>query len=335
MTVATIARLAGVSAPTVSKVLNGRTGVASATRRRVEAVLREHGYRRPDAVGRAPILEVLFHALESHLAIEIMRGVERVAREHELAVGFTEMSGRTRAGRGWIDQVLRAAADRGHRGLRRGHRATSRPSSRRAESRWWRWTRPASRCTRRRRSARRTGAAASPRPGTCSSSGTGGSRVIGGPADFLCARARLDGFRAAMDARRASPVDPELVRVGQVLLRGRPRHGPGRCSRCPTPPTAVFCGNDLQALGVYEAARRAGVRIPARPERGRLRRPGVRPLVRPAADHGPPAAGRDGRGRRRHWCSTLAAGEHARAAPGRARHRTGRAGEHRGPVPSR
>ena len=36
LTVAAVARLAGVSAPTVSKVLNGRTGVAVDTRRRVE-----------------------------------------------------------------------------------------------------------------------------------------------------------------------------------------------------------------------------------------------------------------------------------------------------------
>jgi LacI family xylobiose transport system transcriptional regulator len=28
------------------------------------------------------------------------------------------------------------------------------------------------------------------------------------------------------------------------------------------PPTAILCGNDLQAFGVYEAARLAGVRIP-------------------------------------------------------------------------
>jgi DNA transposition AAA+ family ATPase len=46
-TIAVIAREAGVSAPTVSKVINGRSDVAPATRRRVEAVIRTHGYRRP------------------------------------------------------------------------------------------------------------------------------------------------------------------------------------------------------------------------------------------------------------------------------------------------
>ena len=43
LTVATIARLAGVSPPTVSKVLNGRPGVAPNTRRRVEELLRGAG----------------------------------------------------------------------------------------------------------------------------------------------------------------------------------------------------------------------------------------------------------------------------------------------------
>src|ERR1041384_1415707 len=41
-TLAEIARQAGVSAPTVSKVLNGRADVAPATRTRVEELLREY-----------------------------------------------------------------------------------------------------------------------------------------------------------------------------------------------------------------------------------------------------------------------------------------------------
>jgi transcriptional regulator with XRE-family HTH domain len=41
-----IARAAGVSAPTVSKVLNGRSEVASETRERVQEVLRAHNYQR-------------------------------------------------------------------------------------------------------------------------------------------------------------------------------------------------------------------------------------------------------------------------------------------------
>jgi LacI family transcriptional regulator, xylobiose transport system transcriptional regulator len=106
LTVADIARLAGVSAPTVSRVLNGQAGVAPGTRQRVEVVLREHRYQRPEASDAAPLLEVTFHALDSLWALAIIRGVEGVARQHDLAVVLTEMQGRLTPGRGWAEQVL-------------------------------------------------------------------------------------------------------------------------------------------------------------------------------------------------------------------------------------
>ena len=45
-TIALIAAEAGVSVPTVSKVLNGRTDVAAVTRARVEEVIDRYQYRR-------------------------------------------------------------------------------------------------------------------------------------------------------------------------------------------------------------------------------------------------------------------------------------------------
>jgi LacI family xylobiose transport system transcriptional regulator len=66
LTVAAIARMAGVSAPTVSKVLNGRAGVAPETRRLVELLLREQGYRRPEKVVRAAVVEVVFYGMHGH-----------------------------------------------------------------------------------------------------------------------------------------------------------------------------------------------------------------------------------------------------------------------------
>src|SRR5258708_30443652 len=105
-TVAGIARMAGVSAPTVSRVLNGSSGVALSTRERVEAVIREQGYRRPEAEAPAAIIELVFHALGSLWALEIIRGVERIARDNELAVVLTEMEGRLTPGKAWTEQVL-------------------------------------------------------------------------------------------------------------------------------------------------------------------------------------------------------------------------------------
>ncbi|MDP9417520.1 MAG: LacI family DNA-binding transcriptional regulator, partial [Actinomycetota bacterium] len=43
-TLATIAAAAGVSLPTVSKVVNGKDDVAPATRARVQQLLAEHNY---------------------------------------------------------------------------------------------------------------------------------------------------------------------------------------------------------------------------------------------------------------------------------------------------
>ncbi|MGW2858041.1 LacI family DNA-binding transcriptional regulator, partial [Streptomyces sp. NPDC001215] len=76
-TLAEIARAAGVSAPTVSKVLNGRADVAPATRSRVEELLRTHGYRRRRTEAtRSPLIDVVFHELESAWAMEVIRGAK-------------------------------------------------------------------------------------------------------------------------------------------------------------------------------------------------------------------------------------------------------------------
>jgi LacI family transcriptional regulator, xylobiose transport system transcriptional regulator len=255
-TVASIARLAGVSAPTVSKVLNGRPGVASQTRRRVEEILREQGYRRPDAVAPTPLLEVVFRELESHMAIEIMRGIERVARPQQLAVGFSEM--RSRDAR-WVDRVLNlrpigvvavytdAMKDEHDRLASSGIPLVALDP---------------------------TGEPLHDVPSVGAANWSGGLAatrhllelghrriaMVNGPVRFLAARARLDGFRAAMD-EAGVPVDEELVCHGLFSYVEGVRHGRDLFARA-QPPTAVFCGDDLLALGVYEAARESGRRVP-------------------------------------------------------------------------
>jgi DNA-binding LacI/PurR family transcriptional regulator len=63
-----------------------------------------------------------------------------------------------------------------------------------------------------------------------------------------------------MDAAGA-PVEPDLVRVAPLYVEGGESAGADLFA-LPDPPTAVFTANDLQAVGVYQAARRAGRRIP-------------------------------------------------------------------------
>jgi hypothetical protein len=53
----------------------------------VEGLLREQGYRRPEKVTRAALLEVAFYGLLAPAAVEVMR----VAVERGVAVGFTDV----------------------------------------------------------------------------------------------------------------------------------------------------------------------------------------------------------------------------------------------------
>ncbi|MER8031890.1 LacI family DNA-binding transcriptional regulator [Streptomyces bauhiniae] len=259
-TLAEIAREAGVSAPTVSKVLNGRADVAATTRTRVEELLRTHGYQRRRAeVTRSPLIDLVFHELESAWAMEVIRGVENVARDAGLSVVLSESAGRLTPGRTWADQV---AGRRPHgvilvlSGLDAAQQAllTSRsvpfvvmdpagdpgddvPSV--GATNW------------------QGGLAA-----TRHLIDLGHTRIgaIGGPSRMMCARARLDGYRAALETA-GLPADPALIREGDFHHESGHRLGLDLLGR-PDRPTAVFAGNDLQALGLYEAARELGLRVP-------------------------------------------------------------------------
>jgi LacI family xylobiose transport system transcriptional regulator len=77
---------------------------------------------------------------------------------------------------------------------------------------------------------------------------------------MMCSRARVDGYRAALETA-GLPADPSLVVAGDFHHDAGYRLGLELLRR-PDRPTAVFAGNDLQALGLYEAARELGLRIP-------------------------------------------------------------------------
>lgn len=259
-TLAEIAREAGVSTPTVSKVLNGRTDVAPATRSRVEELLQHYGYsRRRGGAQAAPLIELVFHELESAWALEVIRGVENVARQEGLNVVLSESAGRLSPGQTWVDGVL-ARRPTGVilvlSDLDPGQRAqlTSRDIP-------FVVVDPAG----------DPGAEVPSIGATNWHGGLAATRhlvelghhrigVISGPSRMMCSRARIDGYRAAMETA-GLPVDPLLLREGDF------HHESGyalglELLRLPDPPTAIFAGNDLQALGLYEAARELGLRIP-------------------------------------------------------------------------
>jgi LacI family transcriptional regulator len=90
-----------------------------------------------------------------------------------------------------------------------------------------------------------------------------GHRRIGtitGRPSLLCSQARLDGYRAALE-RAGIPADPALVYSGDFQFGAALVAATGMLELA-DPPTAIFAGSDMQAMGVYEAARLHRLRIP-------------------------------------------------------------------------
>ncbi|MDT9686662.1 LacI family DNA-binding transcriptional regulator [Streptomyces sp. TRM76323] len=261
VTITAIAREAGVSVPTVSRVVNGRSDVSPATRARVEDLLREHGYRRrPAAPGdRAALLDLVFNDLDSPWAVEIIRGVEEVAHAAGMGTVVSAIHGRSGDARQWM-RNLRARASGGvilvtsvlepvlHEELRRlgvplvvvdpaGSPALDAPTV--GATNW-------------------AGGLAA----TEHLLGLGHRRIgfVAGPPRLLCSRARLDGYRAALEGAGIA-VDDSLVVQGDFY------HASGftGCTALlalEAPPTALFAASDQMALGAIEALRRRGLRVP-------------------------------------------------------------------------
>ena len=71
VTLADVAAAAGVSVPTVSKVVHGRADVAAETRSRVEAVLAEYNYETPRRTERPGLIDLVFTSELNPWAVEI------------------------------------------------------------------------------------------------------------------------------------------------------------------------------------------------------------------------------------------------------------------------
>ena len=84
--------------------------------------------------------------------------------------------------------------------------------------------------------------------------------AITGPDEMMSALARLDGYRAAMTSAGIE-IEPGWIRYGDFQREAGERHA-RELLRMPDPPTAIFAGNDLQALGVLQAARALSVAVP-------------------------------------------------------------------------
>ena len=226
-----IAAEAGVSVSAVSKVLNGRTDVAAATRARIAALLRQHGYQVASRLGFG-VVDLLIADLHSPWAEELLRGTMEAADEagtsvighhRALAAGFA----------GWLDRATARGTDGALCVLHL----------------------PGSRELHRLAAARIPLVVIDPpaEPGDAVRSvgttnwlgGLTATRhlielghrriaIIGGPPGLWSSRARLDGYRAALQDAGLG-LDDDLIRWDSFSVSGGRAQAPG-CSRCRTRP---------------------------------------------------------------------------------------------------
>lgn len=83
---------------------------------------------------------------------------------------------------------------------------------------------------------------------------------VSGPTSFRSAHERREGFAAGLAERGLKLHDEDVIYAAYTFETGL-QAGRALLARSPRP-TAVFCGNDEMAAGVYRAARDAGLEIP-------------------------------------------------------------------------
>ncbi len=260
---AEIAALAGVSKPTVSKVMNGQPGVAARTRERVERVIAERGYVRHGAAralsaGRAGSVNLVVKELDNAYFTEVIRGVEETLERAGLSMVLTATHDEARRHRRWMARVVEHGTDGAILVLPDEHFAHVEELRRHGI--------PVALVD-----ARGESPPGVPSVGATNFAGgfaatehllsLGHQRIamVGGPT-FKSTRERIAGYRTALQEAGVPP-DPLLEKPGGFVAETG-YEAARALLRAPDPPTAIFAGNDLQAIGVYRALYELGLHTP-------------------------------------------------------------------------
>lgn len=260
VTINDVARTAGVSVATVSKVINGRYGVAVATSARVQEVIDELGYEsslvaRSLRSHRTNVIGILVAEFEP-FSTEILKGTSAAIAGTGYELLAYSGGGRPGSDVGWERRYLsRLSGTLIDGAILVTPTVVDAPSSVPVVA-IDPHTGPTGLPTV--DSDNFAGAVAA----TEHLLGLGHRRIgfLGGRTDLESSRLREEGFRAALAAAGIEP-DPELVRVGGYRpdTADRPAH---EILDRPDRPTAVFAANDLSAIRTMQVASELGLHVP-------------------------------------------------------------------------
>ncbi|WP_108252767.1 LacI family DNA-binding transcriptional regulator [Planctomonas deserti] len=261
-----VAQRAGVSQATASKVLNGRADVSTETRERVLRVLDQEGYQargiRPSAAGHRRVT-ALFDSVTSQYASLILEGMIGAAAAAEIDVnvqltppGFADPS--RKAARAWVHEnstsvgVIAVTSSLPSEVIQTATRLklpflTIDPADD--------------------HQADLVSISVTDWTGARSMADhllhLGHRRIgwVGGPTQSTPTIERFRGYRSALE-KAGIPVEPEICRNGPYSFEAGVEAGAALLA-LPDRPTAIMAANDAIAFGVMEAARRAGLSLPA------------------------------------------------------------------------
>lgn len=264
LTMAQIAKEAGVSTTTVSKVLNQLPGVGASTRARIQQLIDDNDYVQNHAArhlrkGQSGLIDLVIMRLEGGYDLGIMHGIQDALEEsgHRLVVFATNEDEATE--RLWLRRILDQSTDGvllllpySQIGITNTLMEQNIPFIAIGD--------------------RNEPTTVFPTIGSTIWLGgytateyliSLGHRRIGIitlPLHLTTSRARLAGYREALE-RAGIPIDPTLICEGNYLLGDGIRQTEAMLD-LPDPPTAIFAGNDAQATGVYQVLYRRNIRIP-------------------------------------------------------------------------
>jgi DNA-binding LacI/PurR family transcriptional regulator len=264
-TLTAIATEAGVSVSTVSKVLNGRTDVAPATRERIGLLLRRHGYQPGSQLGFGVVDLLLGAGLHLPGTVEhspwgeqLIRGATQAAAEAGYSIVVSAVSSASEFDR-WLELVtirgtygalsilhlprgaeLRQMAAAGIPVVVIDPAEEPGPDIRSVGTTNWQGGLTATR--------------------HLIELGHRRIAAIAGSAGLWSSQARLDGYRAAM-LEAGLAVDDRLVCRDTFTVPGGRRQAAHLLSLTDRP-TAIVAANDDQAFGVLQALRDLGLRAP-------------------------------------------------------------------------
>lgn len=262
VTIQDVAKTAGVSVSTVSRVLNGKADVASETQERILSVIDDLGYTtnlaaRSMRSRKKNLVGLIMPDIEYPFAIEVMKGVNRAIAESEFdllvyTTGDVRKSGRAFHEKKYVslltnsisDGILLVAPVAGEFNIDAPivsiDPLASNPNY------------PAVHATN--------------YQGALDAVeyllGLGHRRIgyISGRAELESSNRRLQGYRDALE-KVGIPIDEQLIAPGDYTT-ATGVSGARELLSLVNPPSAIFASNDQMAMGVYQVAEEMGLRIP-------------------------------------------------------------------------